>query len=70
MSFGIRDERDSSYCLQKSPYRPQNFLNDDYKRSLTYPCSGSLFESRVTIRIKHPHEEQARSYISCEIKTP
>ena len=29
---------------------------------MTYPCSRSLFESRVTLRIKHPYEEQAIPY--------
>ena len=47
MSFNIR-ERGTSYCLIRSPYRPENFLNDDVNRSLRYPCSRSLFESRVT----------------------
>ena len=70
MSFNIC-ERETSYCLIRSPYRPENFLNDDFKRSLTYPCSRSLFECRVALRIIHPYEEQARAYrISCEIKTP
>ena len=70
MSFNIC-ERETSYCLIRSPYRPLNLLNDDFKRSLTYPCSRSLFESRVTLGIKHPYEERARAYrISCEIKTP
>ena len=47
------------------------FLNFFNYRSLTYPCSRSLFESRVALRIKHPYEEQARAYrMSCEIKTP
>ena len=36
----------SRFCLIRSPYRPLNFLNDDFKRSLTYPSSRSLFESR------------------------
>ena len=37
MSFNIR-ERDTSYCRIRSPYRPLNFLNDDFKRSARYPC--------------------------------
>ena len=27
-----------------------------------FPCSRSLFESRVALRIKHPYEEQGISY--------
>ena len=27
-----------------------------------HPCSRSLFERRVVLRIKHPYEEQARAY--------
>ena len=53
MSFNIR-ERDTSYCWIRSPYRPYNFLNDDFKRSARYPCLSSLLESRL-----------ARLYISC-----
>ena len=46
-------------------------INDNLKRSLTCPCSGSLLESRVALRIMHPYKKQARAYrISCEIKTP
>ena len=51
MSFNIR-EKGTSYCLIRYPYRPQNFLNDDFNRSLAFPCSRSLFESRVAFRIK------------------
>ena len=79
MSFNIC-ERKVSYCLIRSPLSPiklpqremqKNFLNDDLKRSLTYPCSRRLFEGRFALRIKHPYEEQGRAYrISCEIKTP
>ena len=70
MSFNIC-ERETSYCLIRSPYRSLNFLNDDFKRSLTYSYSRSLFESRVALRVKHPYEEQVRAYrISCETKTP
>ena len=37
---------------------------------MIYPCLSSLLESRMTLRIKHSHEEQFRAYsISCEIKT-
>ena len=39
-----------------------NFLNDDFKRSTRYPCSSSLLESRLALRIKHSYEEQARAY--------
>ena len=52
MSCNIR-ERGTSYCLVRSPFRPQNFLRDDFKRSLTYPCPRSLLESRIAFRIKH-----------------
>ena len=34
MSFNIC-VRETSYCLIRSPFRPLNFLNDDFKRSLT-----------------------------------
>ena len=69
ISLRIR-ERGTAYCLIRSPYRPLNFFNDDFKRSLTFPCSRSLFESRVALRIKHTYKEEARAYrISCEIKT-
>ena len=62
-------ERGTSYCLIRSPFRPQNFLNDDFKRSLTYSFSGSLLEIHITLIIKYPYEEQAVAYrISCEIK--
>ena len=73
MSFNIR-ERDTSYCWIRSPYWPLNFLNflnDDFKRSTSYPCLSSLLESRLARRIKHLYEEQARAYrIISEIKTP
>ena len=45
-------------------------FNDNFKRSFTYPFSRSLFESRVTLRIKHSYKEQAQAHrISCEITT-
>ena len=34
MSCNIQ-ERGTSFCLVRSPYRPNNFLRDDFKRSLT-----------------------------------
>ena len=40
ISFNIC-ERETSYCLIRPPYRPWSVLNDDFKRSLTYPCSRS-----------------------------
>ena len=43
MSFNIC-ERETSYCLIRSPYRPLNFLNDDFKCSMMYPCSVIWFE--------------------------
>ena len=49
MSCNIR-ERGTSYCLVRSPYRPWNFLRDDFKRSLTYPCPRSLLVSRTAPR--------------------
>ena len=52
MSWNIR-ERGTSYCLVRSQYRPQNFLRDDFNRSLTYHCPRSLLESRAARRIKH-----------------
>ena len=61
MSFNIR-ERETSYCRIRSPYRPNNFLNDDFKRSTRFPCLSSLLESRLALRIKHSYEEQARAY--------
>ena len=30
-----------------------DFLRDDFKRSMTYPCPRSLDESRAALRIKH-----------------
>ena len=36
--------------FDKIPYRPLNFFNDDFKHSLTYPWSVSLFESHVPLR--------------------
>ena len=35
MSFNIC-ERETSYCLIRSPYRPKNFLNDDFKQKQKY----------------------------------
>ena len=53
--------QDTDQCLL-------TFLNDDFKRSLTYSYSRSLFETRVPLRMKHPYEEKARTYcLSCEI---
>ena len=52
ISCSIR-EMGTSYCLVRSPYRPYNFLRDDFKCSLTYPCPRSLLESRIAPRIKH-----------------
>ena len=46
MSLSIR-ERGISYCVIRFPYRPKKFFNDDFKLSLTYPCSRILFESRL-----------------------
>ena len=48
VTFGRRD----LIFLLSSPYRPWNFLRDDLKRSLTYPCPRSLLESRIALRIK------------------
>ena len=31
----------------------KNFLRDDFKRSMRYPCLRSLDESRAALRIKH-----------------
>ena len=60
---------DTSYYCIRSPYRPSNFLNDDFKRTTRYPCLSSLLESRLALRIKHSHQEQARAYCkSLEIK--
>ena len=53
-------DRLNPYCSPRSPYRPYNFLNDDFKRSTRYPCLSSLLESRLALRIKHSYEEQAR----------
>ena len=69
MSFNIRD-RETSRALVRSWYRPKNCLNVDFKRSLVYPCSRSLLESRVALRINDPYKEQARAYrISCYTNT-
>ena len=38
MSFNI-NRRWASYYLISYPYRPYNFLNHEFKRSLAYPCS-------------------------------
>ena len=35
---------------------------ENAQMAVTYPCSRSLFESRVALRIKHPYEEQVRAY--------
>ena len=57
--------------VYKTPYRPSNFLNDDFTRFSTHPRSRSPPESRVVLRTKHQHEEQAREHrTSCETKTP
>ena len=63
MSFSIR-ERGTPYCLIRSPYRPQNFFNDDSKRNFTYPCSRSFYEGRVALKISHPYEEQGRACLN------
>ena len=39
----------------RSPYRPWNFLRDDFKRSMTYPCPRSLDESRAFQQSKSGH---------------
>ena len=53
----------------RSQYQAYNFLRNVFKRSLTYPCSRSLYESRAPIRIKHSYEEQALAYLmNCEVK--
>ena len=36
------------------PVSTRIFFNDDFRRSLTYPWSKRLFESRFALRIKHP----------------
>ena len=51
------------------PVSTINFHNDDFKRSFTYPCSRSLLESRVALRIKCLYEEHARvSRISYDMR--
>ena len=59
MSFNIHER---GILLNKIPVSTINFLNDDFKRSTRYPCLSSLLESRLTLRIKHSYEEQARAY--------
>ena len=54
-------ERETSTCWTRSPYRPWNFQNVDFKRSTMYPCLSSL-ESRLVLRMKRSYEEQARAY--------
>ena len=57
--------------LGKIPVSTIKLFNDAFERSLTYPCSKILLESRVDLRIKHSYEEQARAYRkSCETITP
>ena len=60
MSFNIR-ERETSYCWIRSLYRPLNFMNNDFKHFMNYPCLSSLLENRLTLRIKHSYEELARA---------
>ena len=48
--------------LNKIPESTINLLNDDFKRYKRYLWLRSLFESRVTFRLKHPCEEQTRAY--------
>ena len=51
----------------RSPYRPKNFIREDFKRSRTYPCPRSLYESHTALRIKHSRKEQASPGISYEL---
>ena len=57
--------RGASSCLIRSPYRPRNFLRDDSKRSLTYPCPRSLLENRIALRINF--SRGASSVVSDEL---
>ena len=50
---------ETSHCMIRSPYRPYDLLCDDSKLSLTSPCSRSLLESRVALRVKHPYKKRA-----------
>ena len=54
-AFSIH-ERDTSYWLMRSPYRPWNFLNGDLKRFMLYLCLSSLLESHLNLRIKHEYK--------------
>ena len=45
MSCNIR-ERGTSYCLVRSPYRPKNFLRDDFKRSF------QMFKRQISFYIR------------------
>ena len=59
----IKHSRERNFVLfDKIPVSTKTFLNDDFKRSWTHPCSRSLFESLVALKIKHSYEEQAIKY--------
>ena len=66
MSFHFR-KRGTSYCLTRSQCGPYNFLNDDFKRSLTYPPIEKLIGKQKVIKNAEHHDRyQTFNHYDCE----